>query len=57
VDGDATWVSRKYRKIEGGSTGARRHRCVPRREAEGARGQARTPVTGRAPRLDKVSAV
>jgi hypothetical protein len=34
---DATWVSRKHRKIEGGSTDAGCHRCFPRREATGAR--------------------
>ncbi len=33
VDGDATWVSWKHREIEGGSTGARCHRRIPRREA------------------------
>src|SRR5882672_2256710 len=33
MDGDATWVSRQHREIEGGSTGAGCHRCVPRREA------------------------
>jgi hypothetical protein len=43
MDGDATWVSRKHRKIEGGSTGARCHRYFPRREATDAR-EAVTPV-------------
>jgi hypothetical protein len=32
-----TWVSRKHRQIEGGSAGARCHRCFPCRAATGAR--------------------